>query len=542
MNLKDRLKNWLLKKLGYKKLNENPNSSRFTYINDAEEVQLDKVKEATIWYIGNSDELLNYYTAQRTYGFADNPIFNRNRANYFWAIASGEGAITRIHSGVPHAIVDTLSNVIGTPQIYTENEELNEIIDKILKENDFTRLLTQEQRPMTMVQGDGAYKIILDSSISDEPILEYYNYEDVDYTYVGNKLTGIEYRDYYEYEDKNYVLIETREVKDGASQISYKLYLLDQNNDIKEVPIETIPSLANKKEAIFKGLKEPLGVVCKYFYNPLVKNRGRSIFEGKIDSFDALDQTLSQGNLTIRESTPVEYYNPDILERDSEGRIMMPKVYNRQFIAKVATPDGDGDMGNPDIITTQPNLNTAQYIEMAKAQLDFILVGTISPATMGFDIAKKDNADAQREKEKVTIMTRENIMDRDEKQLKKLVKLLIYGHYFLNNGGVVDLTELGKLDITVKFNGFANPSREQQLQTYGNAYAQGIVSPEMVVDGIYGDSLSDEEKAREIEYIKSNAEKDNLGLAGIENYGQETIRDNLQEEERSNIRTPEIER
>ena len=46
MNLKDRLKNWLLKKLGYKKLNENPNSSRFTYINDAEEVQLDKVKEA----------------------------------------------------------------------------------------------------------------------------------------------------------------------------------------------------------------------------------------------------------------------------------------------------------------------------------------------------------------------------------------------------------------------------------------------------------------------------------------------------------------
>lgn len=541
MNLKDRVKNWLLKKLGYKDLNSNPNSSRYTYINDDEEVQYEKVREATVWYTGNSDELLNYYTTQSSFGFADNPIYNRNRANYFWAIASNEGAITRTHSGVPKSIIDTLCNVIGMPQIRVDNEEFEQVLESILEENDYTYILTQVQRPMTLVQGDGAYKIVLDPSISDKPIIQYYTYEDVNYVYTGNKLIGIEYRDYYEYEDHNYVLIETREVKEGASWISYKLYLLDQNNDIKEVPLETIPALANKKTIKLTGLKEPLGVVCKYFYNPLVKNRGRSAFEGKIDQFDALDQTMSQGNLTIRESTPVEYFNPDILERDGEGKIRMPKVYNRQFIAKVATPDGDGDMGNPDIITTQPQLNSDQYIQMANQQLNMILVGWMSPATMGFDIAKKDNADAQREKEKVTIMTRNNVIDREEKQEKKLARQLLYG-YYLMNGDEAKAYEVSNIDITIKYDEFANPSREQQYQVLGNAYASGIISPELLVETLYGDSLSEEEKMHEIEYITNNAEKDNLGLAGIENYGQETIRNDLQEEERSNIRTPEIEK
>lgn len=540
MNLKDRVKNWLLKKLGYKDLNSNPNSSRYTYINDDEEVQYEKVREATIWYTGNSDELLNYYTAQSSFGFADNPIYNRNRANYYWAISSNEGAITRTHSGVPKSIIDTLCNVIGMPQIRVDNEEFEQVLKSILEENDYTYILTQVQRPMTLVQGDGAYKIVLDPSISDKPIIQYYNYEDVNYVYTGNKLIGIEYRDYYEYEDHNYVLIETREVKESASWISYKLYLLDQNNDIKEVPLETIPALANKKTIKLTGLKEPLGVVCKYFYNPLVKNRGRSAFEGKIDQFDALDQTMSQGNLTIRESTPVEYYNPDILERDGEGKIRMPKVYNRQFIAKVATPDGDGDMGNPDIITTQPQLNSDQYIQMANHQLNMILVGWMSPATMGFDIAKKDNADAQREKEKVTIMTRNNVIDREEKQEQKLVRQLLYG-YYLMNGEEEKAYEVSNLDITIKYNEFANPSREQQYQVLGNAYTTGIISPELLVESLYGDSLSEEEKLHEIEYITNNAEKDNLGLAGIEEYGQENNREDLQEEVPSDNELGELE-
>ena len=51
-----------------------------------------------------------------------------------------------------------------------------------------------------------------------------------------------------------------------------------------------------------------------------------------------------------------------------------------------------------------------------------IMNGIISPATLGMDIAKKDNAEAQREKEKVTVFTRNKLARAEKKILEKIVQ------------------------------------------------------------------------------------------------------------------------
>ena len=55
--------------------------------------------------------------------------------------------------------------------------------------------------------------------------------------------------------------------------------------------------------------------------------------------------------------------------------------------------------------------------------LDLCLQGLISPSTLGIDVKKLDNAEAQREKEKATEYTRGKVIDVLEKIIRKLVEI-----------------------------------------------------------------------------------------------------------------------
>ena len=523
MLLGDVIRNRILKFLKLDKIN-NPADERLTFISDQENIDIQNIKEAKTWYIGDSNELLNYYTDEQVFGDTREPIYNRNRRNYFWALSSQEADIKRVHSGVPNAIVTTLVNVIGQPTIKCEDKGIQEVIDKIIESNDFWHIFNQQQMPLTMVEGWGAYKINIRKDLSDEPIIQYYEATNVKFAVSSGVLVGIVYLDYYDYNNKKYVLVETRRKANGNSYIEFELYLMESGNEVKKVELSTIPEIADLKNVVIEGFNEVLGVACKFFYDPLNKNYGRSIFTGKIDLFDDLDQILSQDSQTVRVSTPVEYYPVELLERQKNGRPLMPKVYNRQYVQKEGIPDGDGHIDGT-IQTTQPQLNFDQYSANAKAKLDFILTGLLSPATMGIDIAKKDNADAQREKEKVTIMTRRNIIDREEKIVKKLLSLCLNVKEYM----ATEKITIKDYDFSVTFDEFANPSFESELQVLGQAWSDGTISTEKYVELLWGDKLSDEDKQKEIRYLDLNRQKDDL--EGIEDVAQPRFDFGAQEED-----------
>lgn len=531
MNILEAVRRRILKFLRLERLADNPNDERYTFICDEDNIIEQQIKEYKMWYIGDSNELANYYVNEISYGSYDEPIYNINRRNYFWAQSVKESKYKKVHSGIPNAIVTTLVNAIGNPRIevkeiasesddslFTDEQKptpLKDRLDKIIESTKLYRMINQQQMPLTMVEGWGAWKLSFDLDLSNSIMFQYYEADRVEFVYKSGILIGIIYKDYYRFKKNNYVLFETRRIQNNNSLIEFELFKLEKNNEVTPVPLETIPELEGIKSIEIPNLNKILGVPSKFFFDPLNKNYGRSIFAGKIDLFDDLDQCLSQDSQTIRVSTPVEYIPVDLMPKGVDGTAKLPNTFNRQFIELPSAPNGDGEVNNR-VTTTQPQLNFAQYSESAKAKLDFILTGILSPATMGIEIAKKDNAEAQREKEKVTIMTRNNIIDSQVDILKNLLNLALCLQEYVTTGTISIL----EYEISVTFNEFANPSFENELNTLYPVWSGGGISTKKYVDLIWGDKLSDKEKSEEIAWLDNQREKDNLTLGDFEDEGE----------------------
>ena len=152
---------------------------------------------------------------------------------------------------------------------------------------------------------------------------------------------------------------------------------------------------------------------------------------------------------------------------------------------------------------------------------------------MGMDVARNNNALAQREKEKITISTRNTINKAETDALKKLIKISIAAYKFLNGNGVFNIDD--EMEINIKYDEFANPSFENELPILGNAWNLGQISTEKYVDLLWGDKISEEDKQKEIAYLEKNRMRDNLDmgefeLEDVDNKKEDTT--NLQTKER----------
>ena len=514
------LREWIRKKalsfLGLSQYDGTPGDDRLTFINDEEHIQNTKIREYNIWYSGDSDELLNFYTRQNTIDYNYEPWYSRNKKSYFWSISSTEEDIKRTHSGQPRNIIDTLVAVIGKPdvqggptKIVGRNNTVNEAIDKIITKNNFWKMYTQMQVPLTLVEGWGCYKINWDKNLSDVPIILYYKAEQVDFIYKSNVLVGIIFKDYYT-DEKNhrYLITETRRIEGGNLYIEKELFRVNgEDNVITPVKFEDVPQLKDtEKGVVIKEFTELLAVPCVFYDDTNTRAPGRSIFTGKIDLFDDLDQCLSQASNTVRRSTTVEYFDINYLDRDAKnGLPVQPKAFDRKYTMFRGSTSADGvSAGNKPVQTTQPEVNFQQYSDQAIYILMQILNGIMSPATMGIDVHKKDNAEAQREKEKVTIFTRNMIVDTETDILKKLFSQLLCANEIMHTGQITHK----HYDISITYSEFADDSFENKLTTLGDAFNKKTISPSMFMNKLYGHTLSQTDYDKELEYLEEKSKEE----------------------------------
>ena len=497
-----------------------PDDDRTTFINDNEKLGRMKLKEYDVWYDGDGDELLNFYTRENYIGFNYEPFYMRNKKNYFWAISSTEAQIKRTHSGQPRNIVDTLVNIMPFPLI-SAGEDTNKL-QAVVRESGLEQVYKDEQLPLTLVEGWGCWKINWDKDVSDYPSVEYVSAENVDFIYKNGKIIGIVFKNYYTSDKKRYLLLETRSIEwkpnnaaaaEGSEGervlvITNELYELpmnmaatDDDTPLKKVDLKTVPALDSVEERIEIGPFDKLfAVPCVLLGNTSRQwGYGRSIFTGKIDLFDDLDQALSQSSNAVRLSTPIEYIDEEYLERDKNGLPKKPKAYDRKYVMMKGQKNGDGLATGQPVQITQPSLEFSRYSDHAVQILLQILNGILSPATLGIDIAKKDNAAAQREKEKVTIFTRNALINGEERILRSLMEQMLMAKEFMDTGAV----SVHSYDISVKFNEFADDSFENKLEALGKAYDMEEISTDMYLNKLYGDTLSEEERAAEKEFLES---------------------------------------
>jgi len=498
-------------------------ANRYLFVNDINEVKKQRLEEYIIWYLGDSDRLKNFFTRANAISYNTDPLYNENKKSYFWAVSSTEHDIKRTHSGHPRNIVDTLVYIMSIPNITSDADKtgtVNATLKKILKANNFKQQITQLSRPMTLVEGWGAWKINWDKKLSPYPILLYYRADRVDFIYQSNQLRAIIYKDFFQDTDgKNYVLYETRRLGDYTDTVGNTTTSLYIEKELYEYAADTdrlipcqldvLPQLKDViPQIVISNFKHFLGYPNIFYHDVSEEFYGRSIFTGKTDIFDDLDQCMSQGANAVRRSTVHEYFNTLYLETDPvTGLPIQPDAFDRKYIKYAGATGADGTAaGSTPVQVVQPNINFQQYSDEERNLLMTAISGIMSPATLGIDIAKKDNADAQREKEKVTIFTRNNLLDEEEAIFEHIGSDLLVANDLMNlkEGEQLTCTEYS---VNVQYPEFANDSWEKKLETVQTGWAGGLLSDEMAIDLLHGDSISPETRKRELDFLKDQRAK-----------------------------------
>ena len=441
--------------------------------------QLDFISNAAknrIWYRGKANELSQLYKQIST------------DRNMFWAAVPTRGMeIRKAHTGIPKLMVDVITAIVCADMNEVKLPEgLIDRWEKIAKENDFKGLI-EKAVAETLTVGDGAFKISIDSDISSEPIIEFYPGDRIEFVRKRGRITEVIFKTVYNSRGRKFILNEHY----GYGYVRYELL---QNDRI--VPMNSIDEASDLCDVEFDS-NLILAVPFMIYKNSDYEGRGRSIFDGgKTDSFDSLDEAWSQWMYAVRQARPVKYFPPEYVPKNPfNGTDMLPNPFDNVFIEGSGVISESGAAQRPELI--QPDIPHDAYLATYITALDLALQGIISPSTLGIDVKKLDNAEAQREKEKTTLYTRNKIVGTLQQVLPQLIQTVFNVIAVSNNDSLSDI------DIEVPFGEYANPSFESQVETVGKGRTTGIMSIEASIDELYGDSKDEEWKSIEVQRIKA---------------------------------------
>jgi len=482
-------------------------------VNKMQDLQLAiEQEENYLWYKGNSDYLMWFYSR----GIVQNGLYNimnqylaHNWVGFYWTTSACENGIKRTHSGLPRQTITFIDRAIGDPMFKLEDKAQNNQLERILQSNNALSTFSKQKR-LDAVIGDGAFVINIDSELSEHPILEYVDGRDCQYEFVGDKITAVLIFKRYEVDGEIYTCVERRTterhknlIKSGFktySIIEYTLFRNDSERGFVECKLDSIEQTKGLKERNVYDLPFMLAIPCMREIDDETK-RGVSMFRGRVDIFDDLDQSLSMESNTLRASTPVEYMDENTLEHDDDGKAKKPSVYGKQFILyKGASSYSEQAKG---ITTVFYNIDFSKLSVESQENVSRALNGWISPASFGFDVSRKDNALAQREKEKITIQTLKDYKEYLIPIYEDLAKCLIACDNLMRDRKY----KYEEIKIEVKFKDYATPTLSEKINEFKDAVLSGVLSVDRFITECYGDESQesqDKEKEALLQALQKN--------------------------------------
>ncbi|HFD2032041.1 capsid protein [Clostridium perfringens] len=467
----------MLTKAAIKYLNVQPALTNPITIQEAYTFETNVIRNK-LWYRGEPYELDQFFK-----NISSDPV---NKARFWSAVPSEDLSIRKIHSGLPAMIADKLSDIVvaDLDSIEVTGENDNTLWEEIRKDNKFDDMLG-DVIATTLVSGDGAFKLSIDTEISKYPIIEFFDGDKVEYITQRGRLKEIKFYTFYTKNNRQYKLSETY----GKGYINYNLY--DSNGN--EVSLNTLDETRELGNATYKG-DFIMAVPLMFFKSPKFEGRGKSIFDNKSDAFDALDEVISQWIDAIRDGRVQKYIPQDLLPYNSStGEVLKPNPFDNKFIAIGANKE---ENAKNEIEMKQAEIRYEAYVESYSNAIDMCLQGIISPSTLGIDLKKTDNAEAQREKEKTTLYTRGKLVDILTEVIPELVNVA------LKTNDVLIKKSVREYEVSIIFGEYASPSFDAVVETVGKAKTYGVMSIEQCIEEMYGDTWTDEEKEEEIQRIK----------------------------------------
>ena len=416
-----------------------------------------------IWYRGDGNELEQLYESLTEY--ADK--------YKFWASKSTPGMdMRKIHTGLPQLIVKVLTAIVLSDMndFEFDSDKQEETWKSIEEQNHFRKKMEKALKEILYI-GDGAFKVTIDTAVSEYPILEWYPGERIEIIYQRDRVHEVIFKTPYDVKGRRYVLNE----RYGYGYIINELYL-----DEKLVDLKVLEQTGDLTDWQFDR-KIILAVPVYVYESAKYEGRGGSIYDGKLDSFDTFDEVWSQWMDAVRAGRARTYVPDCLVPKDPmTGEPMRPNPFDNRFFA------GDNNMdekGENKVQTDQPVIPHDSYLA--------------------------SYVTAQREKEKTTLYTRNAIVEAIQETLPKVVSAAVNAYNILIRQPVEEV----KVDIP--FGEYANPSFESQVETMAKARpGVALMSVEAQVEELYGDSRDEQWKQEEIARLKAEQ-----GIAEIEEPG-----------------------
>ena len=493
MNVKDRLRRAVLD---------------FLQIHPAQDQTIDlqesfsfstSVIQNKLWYRGDPAELSQFYKQLGQSNTADDAFSTR-----FWAQVPEIGSIRKAHDGLPAVMADTLSGIVKADLDKIEFERDGAASGRwegISEENEFPELVGKAITD-TLVTGDGAFKISMDSDISDHPILEFWPADTVEYEINRGRISAVVFVSRHGDARSPYTLRE----RYAKGSVTYALF------DGRGNPcgLDLVPELSRLQNISFDG-DFTLAVPLQFWRSTRFPNRGRSLYSSKTDDFDILDEVVSQWLDAIRSGRVLHYIPENLVPRNPEnGSMTEPSFFKTNF---VITASSNKENAQDRIDMQQAEIRYEAFLASYSSALDRCLHGIMSPATLGIDIGKMASADAQREKKDVTGFTRNAITDALEKALPKVAAAALMADDLMRG------EDVGEYDPSISFGEYGAPDFDSRIETVGKAATSNIMSVEAEVDELWGSSKDDSWKQIEVQRIKR--------LRGIDEAEEPAVGDEL---------------
>lgn len=469
-NIKKTVRSWL---------NITPANPYSIQINEVMDFELTAIRNR-IWYRGDSNELEQMY--QQNPEYADK--------YKFWASKCTPGMeMRKIHTGLPGLMVRILSEIVlaDMNDFDFSDDQHRKLWEEMEKPQniDFREKLKKALKEVLYI-GDGAFKVTIDTHFSEYPILEWYPGDRIEIIRRRGHVHEVVFKTPYKDGYQQYVLCEHY----GYGYIRNLLYRGDEL-----VPLNAIEATKGIQDVTFDAALM-LAVPLQIYESAKYDGRGGSIFDTKLDNFDALDEVWSQWMDALRVGRAREYIPECFLPRNPyTGEVLAPNHFDNRYIK---TDQDMGEKSQNKIDVEQPTIPHDSYLASYVTALDLCLQGIISPSTLGIDVKKLDNAEAQREKEKTTLYTRNAIVDALQKSLPELISVTINAYNVLNKRAIEEV------NVDISFAEYANPSFESQVETLAKARPGApVMSVEAQVEELYGDTKDEEWKKEEIARLKA---------------------------------------
>lgn len=431
-----------------------------------------EVLRSQLWYQGDANELFQFFHQTET------------STGGFWSTSPANSKIRKIHSGLPAVMADTMSYIVKSDM---DDIEAPSEWDEVAESIDFSQLVGQAVTD-TLVSGDGAFKISIDTDLSPYPIVEFISGDRVDIEQKRGIVEAVTFRTQYNVKSVRYELHE-RYTKGMIETV-----LFDSSGS--ERPLSTVPELADIPAVVEFPGDFIMALPLKFYSDKKYRGRGKSVFSGgKSQCFDALDEVISQWLDAIRAGRVIKYIPLNLIPRDPEnGSLQDVSSFGAEVIKINGTmSEREGDK----VEMVQPDIKYDAFVSTYTQALLMCLQGFISPATLGIDVGKMSSGEAQREKKDVTGDTRNTITAVLEKALPQLINIILKTYDNMLGAAPEER------DVTVSFGEYGAPDFDSRVETVGKAATYGVMSTETQVDELWGSSKDDEWKTAEVSRIKS---------------------------------------